>query len=231
MPILYDSLNLNREILLDLPFREGTGTITQDIAKPHHLVSLINTPTWTNLDSGLGVLQFNGTNEYLESDNLDTADLDFTDGDYSIGAWIYWQVGEDSQIVIGRYQLNTNGWELYLYSSGILTLRHHHAAGATQRTACYSLGWTYNTWLFMGISRIGGGDAIHYRNGIAIDMICSVGGLIDPESNNNDLVIGVRTTKDTNYFKGQMWRPRLWNRILSPDEWLTIYELEKQWFI
>ncbi len=79
MTVLYDNLGINREILLDLPFREGTGVITHDVAKPHHPITLVNTPTWTTLDSGFQVLTLNGTNEYLQCLAASCADLDFTD--------------------------------------------------------------------------------------------------------------------------------------------------------
>lgn len=230
MPILYDNLGYNHQILLDLPFREARGTVTQDVAKPHHVVDLINTPTWAQLDSDLGVLGLNGTSEYLESANAVCADLGFTSGDYSAGVWFYWQAGNDSQIIMGRYELDEGGWEIYLYTNLFLTLRHHHSATphpTNPRSGIYSVGWAYNTWHFMGISRFGGGDAIHYRNGVALAM---VGDLVDPEATTSDFLIGVRYSKNDNYFKGRIWRPRIWNRALTAQEWLTIYELERHWF-
>ncbi len=86
--IHYDDAPINRGMLLDLPFREATGIITQDVAKPHHPVTLVNTPTWASLASGLSVLDLDGSTEYLQSLNADTADLGFTTGDYSVSAWI-----------------------------------------------------------------------------------------------------------------------------------------------
>jgi len=228
----YDDLPLNEDMLLDLPFREGTGAITQDLAKPHHAVDLINTPTWASEASGLGVLTFDGTSEYAEAQGADTADLDFTNGDYSVSAWIKWAAGQSSQIVIARYEVSVSGWEVYLYEAAptfSLTLRHHHAAGATTRTGVNSLGWTQGVWHHMGISRVGAA-AYHYRNGVLLDTTITPGGLIDPATCNQDLVIGIRYSKDTNWYKGSMWRPRVWGRALSAKEWLTLYELERGWF-
>lgn len=229
MTIHYDDVNVNEDILLDLPFREGIGTITQDLAKPHHPVTLVNTPTWTALASGLGVITLNGTNEYIQCVNASSADLGFTTGDYSIGAWFNWQTGDDSQIIAGRYQLNVGGWEIYTYADAnlYLTLRHHHAGGSATRSACYSGPWPQDTWHFMGISRTGGGNAIHYKNGVALT---TTGDLEDPEATTRDLLLGVRYTKDTNYHKGMLFRPRIWNRIITPAEWLQMYERERGWF-
>jgi len=230
--VLYDNLGINKDILLDLPFREGVGVITNDVAKPHHPVTLVGAPTWTARPSGLMGLTLDGLTEYLQCLAAQCADLDFTNGDYSLGGWIDWTVLEFSQIIMGRYQLDSNGWELYLYNDGatnLLTLRHHHSAGASVRSACYSEGWTPGTPWFYGISR-SGDTAFHYRNGEPLETTHSVGGLIDPETCNQDLVIGVRTTKDANFFKGWRWRPRVWGRAVPANQWKTMYDFEKGWF-
>lgn len=231
MPVGYDKRDVYNQALLDLPFREGTGATTQDVAKPGHPVALVNTPTWTPLPSRLMTLNLNGTDEYLEGLAADTVDLDFTSEDYSIGCWVNWAAGDPSQIVIGRYEVDNDGWELYLYDDPnyYLTLRHHHAAGASVRTACNSRGWIQGIWQFIGISRRGD-TAIHYRNGIALETTHSVGGLIDPESCNQDLVIGIRYTKNADHFKGGIWRPRVWSRELSGEEWALIFEMERRRF-
>ena len=229
---LYDNKAINVGILLDLPFREGIRARTSDIAKPHHKVDLVNTPTWANVNS-LGVLELDGLTEYLQSLGAGSADLDFTNGDYSFGVWIKCTDTGTSEMIIGRYVLSNNGWEIYLFNNGLdftLTLRHHHAAGATTRTACFSTGWTPGAWLFIGISRQGAA-AIHYRNGVAVPTTHGVGGLIDPEPCVGDMVIGARYTKNADFYRGQMWRPRIWNRVLTPAEWKTIYELERSKFV
>lgn len=237
MAVHYDALSVNRNIRLDLPLREGVGIITQDIAKPHHPVSLINTPSWTTLDSHLGCLTLDGATEYLQSLNADTVDLEPTTGDYSIGGWFFWQTGNSSQVLIGRYQVDVGGWELYLYDDGVnyyLTLRHHHSAGATTRTACYSGPWAKNMWHFVGISRSGVNASFYQGSLLNIAQLtstCSVGGLIDPETTTSDLVIGARYTKNADFHKGMFWRWRYWgDRALSLADWQWIWEHEVEWF-
>ena len=237
MPALYDNLDFNKRILLDLPFREGVGTITQDVAKPHHPITLLNTPTWTTLDNGLQVLTLNGTNECLKGLAADTADLNFTSGDYSLGAWFYLESGgDDDKTLMGRFLLDNDGWELYHYINEILTLRHHHSATLVgtfpywvPRSGCYSGDWTFSTWHFMGFSR-DGAVGTFYRNGVAITSTCSTGGLVDAETCGEDLYIGSSTDGAGNHYKGKMWRPRIWDVALTADDWLAIYELEKGWF-
>jgi len=234
----YDKISENADMLLDLPFYEGVGAITRDQAKPHHQdVILANVPTWDSVASGLGVLTFDGLADYFYLDDAACVDLDFIAGDYSLGCWLNWTDNALSQIVIARYQLDHSGWELYLTKVGApeyLTLRHHHAGTlvppvtGNPRSGCYSIGWTPGIWWFMGLSRTGGGEAQHYQNGVALTM--STSGLVDPETCSRDLVGGIRFTKDANYYKGSMWRPRIWNRALTAAEWLTIFEAERDWF-
>jgi len=243
---LYDKLAINENILLDLPFREGIGAITHDVAKPHHLLTQ-HVPgggsfTWDNLASGYPYLKFTAVGEmpadgvYLDCPAGDTVDLDFTSEDYSIGGWINWATGASaSAILIGRYRLNTDGWEVYLTETGWphiyhLSLRHHHSAGASLRTSSDSLGWTPGSWYLFGISR-SGASAVHYRNGVPLDTTISEGGLIDPESNDDDLVIGTRFTKDSNWYNNMMGRIRAFGGVaLSADDWMSIYQHEKGWF-
>jgi len=229
MPIHYDDLDINRDILLDLPLREGVGTVrTQDVAKPHHPVTLISAPAWTTIDSGLTVLTLDGAADYLQSLNAETGDLEPTSGDYSVGGWVYIDTaGADTQLLIGRYQLDVGGWELYHYSNLLMTMRHHHAGGAAVRSACNSAGWTYNTWHFLGFSRSGATGAF-YRNGVAL---ATAGVLEDPEATTIDFLIGVRYSKNDNFQKGMFWRWRYWgDRALAQADWARIYERELRWF-
>ena len=232
----YDNIPENEDMLLDLPFYEGVGTVTRDQAKPHHQnVLLVNTPAWAAVPGGLGIIAFDNTaHDYLELANAACVDLDFIAGDYSLGCWFNWGDTGTSLNIMGRYELNIGGWELYLFgAAGInyLTLRHHHAGtlvGGNPRSACYSTAWLPNKWWFIGISRTGGGEAQHYRNGIPVTMF--TGGLADPETSGSDLVVGARYSKDTDFFLGGKWRPRIWDRALSALEWMNLFEKERAWF-
>ncbi len=227
MTVLYDNLNYNRRVLLDLPFREGIGTITQDVAQPHHPVALIGAPAWNALDSGKMALTLGGfgSGDYTQCLNANSADLGFTSGDFSIGGWFTWEdTVEDSQILIARYELSVGGWEVYLTEVGALrylTLRMHHAGGATIRTGAYSLGWAYSTLSHFGISR-SGTSAQFYRNGVAVTTVSDV--LIDPEATTQDLVIGIRYTKDANYLKGRLPRLFVAEEALTAEDWSNMYK-------
>ena len=233
----YDKIDVNFGILLDLPFNEGSGLLTRDIAKPHHQDVTLVGPNWDKITlSNAGFLNFDGLTDYLVCPAADTLDLDFTAEDYSIVCWINWEdTGVAGEIVVGRYDIDVahSGWELYLAWTGVnsLTLRHHHAGTlvppitGNPRSACYSVGWTRGVWCLLGVSRTGGGEAQHYRNGIPLTMV--TGGLVNPEPCAEDLIIGVRWTKNATYYKGGMKQLRIFNRLLSANEHLEIFETER----
>ena len=234
----YDKLALDYGMLLDLPFNEGIGALTRDIAKPHHQDVAFVGPTWDKVAiSNSNVLSFDGGTDYLECPATATADLDFTFEDYSIGCWVNWEdTGIVGEIVVGRYDIDVahSGWELYLAWNGVvdsLNLRHHHAGTlvppitGNPRSSCYSVGWTRGVWCLLGVSRTGGSEALHYRNGVALAMVTS--GLVNPETCSEDLVIGVRWNKIATWYKGKMKRLRIWNRALSQNDWRNMFELER----
>ena len=232
MTILYDNLSYNRRMLLDLPFREGIGTITHDVAKPHHPITLVNTPSWTALPSGKMAMELAGwnTSEYAQCLNAACADLGFTTSDFSIGGWFTWEdTVEDSHVLIGRYEVSVGGWEVYLTEVGALrylSLRLHHAGGATPRTAAFSLGWAYSTLAHFGISKIGN-TAYFYRNGEPITTVSDT--LINPEATTRDLVIGIRYTKDANMLSGLLPRIVVAEEGLTAEDWRAMYRQQRDY--
>ena len=131
--------------------------------------------------------------------------------------------------------VETDGWDLYLNLSGGLNTvsqRHAHFSGGAgnRKSECFSTGWTPGTWFFLGMSR-SGIYTPHYRNGVALTMNYGGATMLDPDTANRDLSIGVRgTTKNQNWYRGLMWRPRVWPRALSQAEWAQIFERERGWF-
>jgi len=244
MAVLYDNIGYNREILLDLPFREGIGVVTHDVAKPHHVMTMEDPGggsfVWTSLDNGLMVMEFvtigGGATDgvHLNSIAANTGDLNFTSGDYSIAGWTKWGAGTNqSEIIIGRYGTNLDGWDCYYNAvSSSLSHRHHHSSLAPNfNSSCFSAGWVPGVWKFFSISRLGASlYPLHYRNAVPLAMSYEATGMLDPDTCNRDLVVGCRNSKDANWYTGLMWRPRVWGRALSQEEWSQIFQHERGWF-
>lgn len=242
----YDKLAVNHGMVLDLPFREGAGSLTHDVSKAHHILTQ-HVPgggsfTWGNLVTGYPYLQFTEVGSgiadgvYLDCPALDTVDLNFTSGDYSLGGWINWTDTGHSVHIFGRNGVNLDGYELYLYAGAqdYLQLRHHHATFCpgtcppdNERTGRYSGGWTPGTWHFFGVSR-SGIDAQMYRNGAAV--LTSGDDLHDPDTCNRNLNIGCQYTTDSDWYSGMMGEIYAWNRSLSALEWLQIFDRESHWY-
>jgi len=248
----YDKLSVNHQVLLDLPFREGSGTITHDVSKVHHQPITLQDPgagsfNWTSIASGLPCLELvtvgfgAADGVYLDCPAAGTGDLDFTSGDYSVACWVnHRDTGHfKPKIIVGRYGVDLDGWEVYLESdTGLvppvhyLEHRHHHATlgAGNLRDGCYSTGWTPDSgWSLIGISRSGLYPK-HYRNGLPMDMSYGADGMRDPDTCNRDLVIGARFTKDQDWYYGYMCRLRVWDSDLSASEWLQIFNYEKHWY-
>ncbi len=247
MTLTQDKVDINYGLLLSLPFEEGVGALVHDIAKANHLCTMHDPGggsfTWENEPvSGRPTLKFTAVGGgpadgvYLDCPAADTADLNFIAGDYSLACWINWDsTGGWSEIIMGRYGVDLDGWEIYLDISGgqnTVSQRHHHSSLAPNNNSnCYSIGWTPGTWYLLGISRIGGNlYPVHYQNGEPLTMTYEASGMLDPDTCNRDLVIGCRFTKDANWYRNLMWNPRVWNRVLSEEEWNFLFELERPWF-
>jgi len=238
----YDKIPENDSLLIDLPFREATGAKTFDHAKPHHEFSFHDPGggafAWLPIASGLGVLQFitgGGSGVYLKSLAADTVDLNITIGSYSIGCWVNWEWNGTSSILIGRYIINQSGWETYFDISGgrnTLSQRHHHLSLAPNTNSnCYSTRWTPGVWHFLGITkRAGSVYTNHYRNGGKLVMSYETTGMLNPDTCNQDLIIGARYTLNANWYKGYMQGLRFWNRPLAQQEWRNIFERERVFF-
>lgn len=231
MPKSYDKLSLDYGMVLDLRFREGTGVVTKDIARPHHELTLVGAPAWVQTERNVTVLDF--TADYLECGAAATADLNFTTGDYSIACWVNPIDTSTSMNVAGRYVLDIDGWELYFFglaANGYLQLRHHHASLAPDvRDGCYSEGWIENAWQLMVVSRHGL-YPVHYRNGMAPVMAYESSGMQDPDSAVRDLVVGARYSKNADWYKGTMWGLRIWDRALSLFDAQLMFAMERGLF-
>lgn len=231
MVVAHDKKRLyHDQLLLSLSFEEGAGLVFKDRAKPHHFSDGLNI-AWTTLPSNLQVATFNGASAYTDIAAADSVDLNIITEDYSVVGWINYQALAQSQIIIGRYGVDLDGWEVYLYSiNNTLSLRHHHSSLADARDGCYSSDWNTGTWSLFGISR----NSLYpkmYRNGVEVEVTYGINGMRDPDTCNRDLVIGCRYTKDANWFSGYMQGLRVWvGRALSLHDHRYLFETERHWF-
>lgn len=227
MPLGYDNYRPNQQLLLDLQFRETTGTITHDWAKPYHTpATLTGTPAWTTLGSDLTYLAFDSTNpDYLSIPAADTADLDFTTGDFSGAAWFYPDTHGERYIF--NKGTNVTGWAFGIRAGTWEMLLFTRQAGPTLQVS-YSVPVVASTWQFVGFSRAGASCRL-YVNGR--DRTTTPGTHVDPASSAaQNFYVGCSNLAGSAWIDGNLWRPRVWDRAVTAGEMLTLYNAERDLF-
>ena len=220
---LYDKFAYNRQLLLDLQTREFTGTLTYDHARPHHIMTLHGTPTWTQAASDLNYLDYDSAHpDFLDCPAVNTADLDFTSGDFSLACWIAYG-GVGFRYLMCRGLTDTDGWEWAITTDSELWLRTNQAA-AHQDTESAAGVIPLTTWTFAATVR-SGASVVHYVNGV--QSLGTAGTHVNPLTANRELHIGINDAEAAGLYDGSLWRPRIWGRALSAAELLSIYRLER----
>lgn len=226
----FDNFMANHQLLLSLPFLEGTGTVTHDIAKPHHVLTLTGTPpTWHSLASGAPYIDFDGVADRLECLAAASADLNFTTEDFTLLVWLFNNGPVLTDSVMCQGADDVDGWELFvgaIAAGGDITLRTNQVAGHTDLVA--TAGFTSGAWTLIGVTRSGTGGRF-YSNG---EPIPTVGALTDPISvaAGNVFYVGCQDVAGGNFWEGYMSPPRIWDRQLSTYEMQSIFAMERHWF-
>lgn len=230
----YDNIPLNKELLLHLTFEEMTGTITHDRAKPSHPTTLQGVPTWGSLANGLPYLDFNSaTPDWLECPIIDTADLDFTSGDFSMVMWVNVDAITD-QILFARGLWGApaaprEGWDWYLLMNGSIQIRTL-AVAASRLSLSIEDVITTSKWILVGAGRQGVNAKLFCQGE---DVTFYAEDHIDPDTANRKLHIGIHDDEVTRPFDGKIaggpCGPRIWGRYISSKEHKQIFELERHW--
>ena len=222
----YDQLQANQQLLLDLRFQEATGTNTQDFAKPHHVCTLIGTPTWQDLGNDLSYLGFvPGNPDYIRALQAATTDLDFTSGDFSAAVWVRADA-LGSRNFMARGLAATDGWDWWMDVNGAQNVSTFQAA-ASQFTLSAAADVVIGTWGMIGFSRTGAAVRT-YKNGR--DTTATAATHIDPLTANRNLYIGVNNLAAAGWYDGDMWRPRVWGKKVTTAEFRLLFELERGLF-
>jgi len=227
----YDKRGLNYGLLLDLPFSEGAGGFAYDRAKAGQIFTLHGPPTWTQIaPSDLTLLDFNdGVPDWLDCPAADTADLNFIAGDFSSAIWFKMEtVRVTSAYLFCRGRGNTDGWE-FIVSDTNNHIVFNTYSGAFNNRSTYGItdGVVLDTWYLAGMSRTGAVGTL-YLNGV--DNTATRGAHIDPVTSARELHIGIADNEASAPMGGKLWRPRIWNRVLSPSEWAQMFARERHLF-
>ena len=224
MPIGYDKVGLNQELLLNLKFVEGTGLITHDWAKPNHENPLLVTPAWYQLANGKNYLDFDDTNpDWIEITGANSADLNFTIGDYSVGCWVYFDTTLGGMLMI-RGLASTDGWYLYIDGSDGKIYFGTNQAGARQLSYSNDDAVELDGWYLVVATR-DGADVSLYSNGIDVTELQDTH--VNPLTSARKFLIGVDDDEASETINGKVGEVWIWDRELTPADVKQLYELTR----
>ena len=221
----YDNYRPNQMLVMDLQFRETTGTTTCDNAKTYREPLTLNgTPAWAIVGNDLTYLSFDPANpDFLLSLAADSTDLNFTTSSFSGAMWIY------PDVYGNRYLIDkssaTAGWAFWVAGvSPYIAFTTANAGPATQITYG-AANLILSAWQFVGFTRSGAAARI-YLNGR--DATATPATHIDPATAVAiNTQIGTVVGAGAGWYDGRMWRPRVWERQLAAWEMLALYEEER----
>lgn len=212
-------LNGSSILLLNMPF-EGINSTDDDNAWDYSTYgnngSEIGETIWnaTGGYDGRGAYEFNGTNYILIPDN----NLNFTDEDFSISFWMKPKTSSISAArVFSKATANNDGYELlYTAKTNTLTFRIYSPdlEGIVSNAAI-----TTNAWNHVVIVK-NGASLSYYINGAPEGNNPSVS---DPVITSVKMGIGIRTQTETLGYNGTLDEFQVWNRSLSTEQILALY--------
>jgi len=201
-------------------FSEGNGTLARDISGNENNGTLINGPTWVAGKYGSG-LQFDGMNDYVYI--LDVDILDLGTSNFTIGFWmnpLSWGDGKSRGIVSKKTNDASNGYVIYNDGSqpNKLNIRINNQNNFFSLSDVDIGVWQH--WVFVRNGSMGK----WYKNGM-LDKTGTVS--LDSPASTESLQIGHSQTWN-GYFNGTIDEVKIYNRSLSADEILALYQNSPQ---
>ena len=233
MPRGYDKSDLQKGLVLSLPFEEGVGTQVRDVTRPHHPFTWTGTPTWVQQSSGIWAINFVkvAATDCLVCPAASCADLNFQQTGFSGMAWVKLpSVTSGACGVMGRGNASDIGWGMIISSSN-LQFRGGYAT-PSNGTSTNDGRVTYDIWHLVGFSLYSGASAVSplfvdgtNGNAYSVWSTHSVGDLAA-----SSFDVGRFLFNSYFWFNGAIVMPRLWSRVLQPSEHMEIFNRERDLF-
>jgi len=222
--------------VLDMPFNEGSGTVTRD-RSPSDIQGVLTPGAggWVEGRNGRQAIDFDGADTRVNCGNPSSVDNIF-DGGGSLSVWI--NPDSDGEAGSGRiFDKRDPGWLCLVKSEagGKVEVRLHQDFDITDGvwdTTFPIVVIGEDTHLVITYDSMDvGNDPIFYINGVSYTVDNGITETTTPEGSSADdstksLGLGGRTT-GTNVFDGKIDSPLLYKRILSPREVRELYEATK----
>jgi len=225
--------NLNRQLLFSLPMFEGVGSATvKDVSKAHHPVTMVHSPVWVQLASGLWVLDFDGASDKLYSPAANCTDLNFSTEYITWAVWVYMDGFTNYPRFMSK---GSPGWRFGVYSDSGGDARKPYldmqdAVGHSKTFLCPADGAiAYTTWTLISVSRYTRLPTRVFFCVNGVNLTCTdTWGDYDPGPSARDL--DICSELSDRWINGRIWNPRIWSRALSPAEHMQIFNAEREFF-
>ena len=215
-------------------FDEGSGTVANDSSTNGNTGTLVNGPTWTGSGKVNGALSFAAaSSQYVDVANPSNFAFDYTQP-FSISAWVYRTANTANNVVAAKWDpATTKGYKLWLPASGAYcngsgsncldfimrnggTSQEILTPGGTLSTnAWHHVVATYDgsqSESGMKLYIDGAATGNSAANNLSGSILTSV-----------DFKVAVDDTTTASYFPGTLDEVRVYNRVLSPSDVLTLY--------
>ena len=225
-----DKNPLYQGLVLSLPFREGTGTVlTHDVAKPRHPCSMGATPAWTQLASGIWVLNFvRADGDYISVPNASAADLNFvTATPFSGAVWVNQTHVANNRYFLGKHHPGLDGWCTYIGDTNPARYAVSTQNNGTPALTYVNSAITAGIWYLLGFSRSGASVRL-YINGVDATGNAENHTTIT-SANGHNFYVG-SSDAGANGYNGYLGWPRIWSRALAPAEHRQIWDAERHLF-
>lgn len=216
---------LYQNLVFFLPMQEGGGVLVQDVALPHHPMTMGGSPDWTMLSSGIQVLDFDGSSDFLSGTAATTGDLNYTSQSFSGCAWVNPDTTA-TMVFLGKGDNASAGWLVYV-TGGYLGVETVSGAGSLRDS--YSAVGTVvaGNWHLLGWTRSGTSIRVYIQGRDATAVAASH--TTWASSSAKTFCVG-QMSNDTLRFDGKLTLPCIWSRALAPAEHLELFNRERDWF-
>lgn len=209
------------------PLNEGSGTVTSDASGKSNSGTLANGPAWANGKAGKGVV-FDGGDDVITAGTQDTL---FTEnGAITISAWIYarsYGGGSLGRIVDRSTTVDGPCFQF------VLGKLYFQIDGATDLIRSGGTAIPLNQWVYVTATWDGSTNASNvklYINGVEDSYVDNTSGASLNDNSSATFRIG-NSASGVRGFDGTMDEVRIYNRVLTSTEILSLYKNSQQYFI
>jgi prepilin-type N-terminal cleavage/methylation domain-containing protein len=213
------------------PLDEGSGTIAYDISGYNRHGDIIGDPTWVDGVPGTGVQvpKFNGTDDYVDTNNL----FNFSQDDsFTVSFWVNFEdhshKASAAAGLVGKAHYYDNSWSIWLYNDHRILFELSGNPTRQGRISCYTPFLNIQTWYHF-IATYNDGLMKVYLNSDLVDFknYSKLGDF----NNSNEVKIGARHADTGRRLEGSISDVRIYDTALTAEEVGRMYAETKDKYL